>query len=74
MKKVLGVGIAATALIAGIAFANSHKVQVCHLTGAENNPVVLIDVAAKAVDAHLAHGDTLATGGSCNGNGGGDPN
>lgn len=35
----------------------STKVQLCHITG--NGDYVLIEVSAKAVKAHLAHGDKL---------------
>jgi hypothetical protein len=35
------------------------KVEVCHVTGSSNNPFVKIKIAEPALDAHLAHGDTL---------------
>lgn len=73
MKKTLGASIAASLLLGGVAFADAQKAQVCHETSAENNSVVVIEVAEKALDAHLAHGDTLAESGTCGG-GGGDPN
>ena len=39
---------------------NDHKVDVCHVTGSESNPVVMINIAQPAVQAHLDHGDYLA--------------
>jgi hypothetical protein len=41
-----------------------HKVQVCHVT-CKGGKVVLIEVDAHAVPAHLAHGDWLAVDGQC---------
>ena len=35
------------------------KVTICHRTGSEKNPFVTITVSEKALDAHLAHGDTI---------------
>ncbi len=35
----------------------AQKTAVCHATGSEDNPYVLIDVADAALPAHVAHGD-----------------
>jgi len=41
------------------------KIVVCHRTSSKKNPVVLISISANAVPPRLAHGDFLATSGSC---------
>jgi hypothetical protein len=39
---------------------NDNKVDVCHRTGSEKNPVVLINISENAVQHHMDHGDYLA--------------
>ena len=44
------------------------KTTICHRTGSETNPWVLITVSDNALKAHKDHGDTLAgPGGTCPG-------
>jgi len=43
-----------------VAAADGNTVHLCHHTGSDTNPIVLIDVSENAVDAHLDQGDTLA--------------
>lgn len=41
------------------------KVTICHLTGSQTNPVVIITVSRNALPAHLRHGDLIFNGRSC---------
>jgi hypothetical protein len=36
-----------------------NTVTICHHTGLDTNPTVTITIAQAALDAHLAHGDTV---------------
>lgn len=56
----------------GVAFASSEKVEMCHVTGSEKNPYVVIGVSSKSFDAHVAQGDfLLPESGECTDGGGG---
>ena len=48
---------AAVLLLPQLANAGAAKVEICHLTSSETNPYKLIEVSAKAADAHASHGD-----------------
>ena len=37
----------------------NENVTICHHTGSSKNPFVTITVSENALDAHLAHGDTI---------------
>ena len=41
------------------------KITICHATGSESNPFVVITVSENAWPAHQAHGDTMLKDGSC---------
>ena len=41
------------------------KVDICHVTGSETNPVLEKDVPEAAIQAHLDHGDYFPVNGSC---------
>ena len=58
---VLGVFMLSLAFLATVSLAGNGKVTLCHVRG-NSGKVTTISVAAPAVAAHLAHGDSL---GSC---------
>ena len=55
LALMLAVALGATVVAGG---RKDHKVAVCHVTGADK--VVEISVAMSAVEAHMAHGDSVA--------------
>ena len=50
---------AATDIEVGVTAKKVPKVDVCHATGSESNPYVLINISGNALNAHLNHGDAL---------------
>lgn len=56
VAAVIGMGLTAPALA-----AQQDKVELCHVTSSQTNPIVLIEVSGNSLDAHLAHGDFLPT-------------
>jgi hypothetical protein len=62
IKKIsLAIGIGFFALVGVVSAGGNNKVAMCHKTGSEKNPMVLISVSEKAVPAQLAQGSVLAT-------------
>ena len=53
---VIGMGLIAPALA-----AKQDKVEICHVTSSQTNPIVIIEVSGNSLGAHLAHGDFLPT-------------
>jgi hypothetical protein len=41
------------------------KVTICHRTGSETNPIVVITISKNALPAHLRHGDGFFFKGKC---------
>ncbi len=69
---------AAAGLLVGVAGGyvygdQANKIDVCHMTGSESNPVVLINISGNALSAHLAHGDFILPEGATDCSGGQPP-
>ena len=56
VASAIGMGLTAPALA-----AQQDKVELCHVTSSQTNPIVLIEVSGNSLDAHLAHGDFSPT-------------
>jgi hypothetical protein len=52
-------GVVAAVPAASAQYEYGGKVTICHRTESDKKPSVTITVSENAVDAHLAHGDTL---------------
>ena len=57
MRRLFMIGLAvfAIAVPSGISLAANDKADVCHVSG--NDKAQTLNVSAKAIEAHLAHGD-----------------
>ncbi len=65
ISAAFGAAIAFSSISAAFA-APAPKVYICHNTGSESNPVVLIHVSRHAADAHIEnHEDAPGTADGC---------
>ncbi len=70
MKRILCIiALLVACSVASVAAASSggkdHKTSICHKTGSESNPWVLITPDNASLPAHFAHGDVLPRDGNC---------
>jgi hypothetical protein len=56
---------APAALAGGNGNGPDGKVTICHRTGSETNPIVVITISKNALPAHLRHGDGFFFKGKC---------
>ncbi len=59
-KLVLFVALFSLVFVGAASATAAEKVFICHSTQSSTNPVVLISVSEKALDAQLAQGSTIA--------------